>query len=89
MPNGDYIVRLETGNPPLYNLVEKQVTIIGNRTCPVTLDFRFNYEPKPEFFNSISKIYDKLNTGFKEVSTYDTCIPLFFKKVGKKPTQLA
>ncbi len=85
---GDYIVRLKTSIPSLYDPVEKQVTIIENRTCAVTLDLRFNYQPKPEFLNSISKINEKLNTGFKEVSTYDTCIPLFFKKVGEKPTQL-
>lgn len=85
---GDYIIRLKPSNPPLYDSIEKQVTIIENGTCSVTLDFRFNYQPKPEFLNSISKINEKLNTGFKEVSTYDTCIPLFFKKVGEKPTQL-
>ncbi len=85
---GDYIIRLKPSTPPLYDSIEKQVTIIENRTSPVALDFKFNYQPKTEFLNSISKINEKLNTGFKEVSAYDTCIPLFFKKVGEKPTQL-
>ncbi|GEM_PF-6862851 len=88
LPVGDYIIRLRTGSSPLYESIEKYAAVNENRTAKVVLDFRFNYQPKQQYLNAISAINEKLNTSLKEVSTYDTCIPLFFKKVGEKPLQL-
>lgn len=88
LPVGNYLVSLKSGNPQLFDPFEKQVTIVENGTNRLRIDFKFNYQPGPDVFNSIGSINDKLKTGFKDVSAYDTCIPLFFKTVGEKPIQL-
>lgn len=87
LPVGDYIIRLKQGNFQLYESVEKHIPIVENKHIKVVLDFKFNYKPKPQYINSINAIDDKLAISFNEVSAYDNCVPLFFMKVGEKPTQ--
>jgi len=88
LPVGEYIIRLKPGSFTLYNSDEKNTPVTENRTAKIVLDFQFNYQPKTQYLNLINAIREKLDTSYKEVSTYDTCIPLFFKRVGEKPTQL-
>lgn len=85
---GDYSVRLKPGNFQLYESVEKPITINENRLTSSVLDFKFNYQSKQSHSSTIGTIHEKLETSYKEVSAYDTCIPLFFKTAGLKPVQL-
>lgn len=85
---GDYVIRLKPGSFSLYESSEKYTAVTENRMSKIILDFRFNYQDNPQDRQLINSIKEKLETSYKEVSAYDKCIPLFFKRVGEKPTQL-
>jgi len=88
IPIGDYIIRLKPGSFPLYESSEKYIAVIENRMSKIIIDFKFNFQSKPQDVQLINTIREKLETSYKEVSAYDACIPLFFKRVGEKPTKL-
>jgi hypothetical protein len=88
IPVGEYIIRLKPSSFSLYESGDKTASVTENRMSKITLDFRFNYQAKPQDKQLIDTIQEKLEISYKEVSAYDACIPLFFKRVGEKPTQL-
>jgi len=88
IPVGEYIIRLKPSSFSLYESGDKTASVTENRMSKIILDFRFNYQAKPQDKQLIETIKEKLETSYKEVSAYDVCIPLFFKRVGEKPTQL-
>lgn len=86
IPIGNYQISLQSDSLLKSDL--HQCTIELNKKHTMKLKIDFNYKLSSENLSKMRQFKEIINTSYQEVSSYDTCIQQYLKRIGEMPVEL-
>ena len=86
IPIGKYQISIKSN--PLLKSDLYNCTIELNKKHTIELMIDYNYKLSPEYLSKMRQIKEIIDTSYQEVSSYDTCIPQYLKRIGEMPVEL-
>jgi len=86
IPIGKYQISIESN--PLLKSDSYECTIELNKKHTIELMIDYNYKLSPENLSKMRQFKEIIDTSYQEVSSYDTCIQQYLKRIGEMPVEL-
>lgn len=86
IPIGNYQISLQSN--PLLKSGSHQCTIELNKKHTIELKIDFYYKLSSENLSKMRQFKEIIDTSYQEVSSYDTCIQQYLKRIGEMPVEL-
>lgn len=86
IPIGNYQISLQSD--PLLKSDSHQCTIELNKKHTIKLMIDFNFKLSSENLSKMRQFKEIINISYQEVSSYDTCIQQYLKRIGEMPVEL-